>query len=85
MAKGIFTAFIMTVGVGPGMLINFHTSLRRGFVAGLSVVAGLYLSDSIFIAINYFGIFHLIQSFHHQRTGGSSAGRYCASWELAWC
>jgi arginine exporter protein ArgO len=67
--KGILTALIMTVGVGPGMLINFHTSLRRGFVAGLFVVAGLYASDFTFIAINYFGVFRVIQSFQHQRTG----------------
>ena len=72
--KGIFTALIMTVGVGPGMLINFHTSLRRGFVSGLSVVAGLYLSDSIFIAVNYFGVFRFVQSFHHQRLASIICG-----------
>jgi threonine/homoserine/homoserine lactone efflux protein len=73
-AKGIVTALIMTVGVGPGMMINFHTSLRRGFIAGLSVVFGLYLSDGIFIAINYFGVINLVQSFHHQRIGGIICG-----------
>lgn len=73
-AKGILTALIMTVGVGPGMLINFHTSLRRGFVAGLFVVAGLYASDFTFIAINYFGVFRVIQSFQHQHTGSIVCG-----------
>jgi threonine/homoserine/homoserine lactone efflux protein len=70
----MLTAFIMAVGVGPGMLINFHTSLRRGFVAGLSVVTGLYLSDATFIAINYFGVPQLIKSFHHQRIAGIACG-----------
>jgi threonine/homoserine/homoserine lactone efflux protein len=74
LAKGMLTAFIMTLGVGPGMLINFHTSLRRGFAAGVSVVAGLYVSDLVFIAINYFGVLHLIQSFQHRRTGGIVCG-----------
>lgn len=74
LAKGIITALIMTVGVGPGMLINFHTSLRRGFVAGLSVVAGLYISDIILIAVNYFGIFHFIRSFQHNRAASIICG-----------
>ena len=73
-AKGMLTAFIMTVSVGPGMLINLHTSLRKGFIAGLSVVTGLYLSDGIFITINYFGVSHLIKAFHHQRIAGIACG-----------
>ena len=73
-AKGILTALIMTVGVGPGMMLNFHTSLRKGFIAGLSVVFGLYLSDGIFIAVNYFGVINLVKSFHHQRIGGIICG-----------
>jgi threonine/homoserine/homoserine lactone efflux protein len=64
----------MTVGVGPGMMLNLHTSLRRGFIGGLSVVCGLYISDGIFIAINYFGVINLIKSFHHQRIGGIVCG-----------
>lgn len=72
--KGILTAFIMTLGIGPGMLINFHTSLRRGLLAGIAVVAGLYTSDFIFITINYFGVFHLVKSFPHQRTAGIVCG-----------
>jgi threonine/homoserine/homoserine lactone efflux protein len=67
LTKGILTALIMTVGVGPGMLINFHTSMRRGFIAGLFVVAGLYLSDLTFIAINYFGVLFLIKYLQNQR------------------
>jgi threonine/homoserine/homoserine lactone efflux protein len=72
--KGVLTAFIMTMGVGPGMLINFHTSLKRGFIAGLSVVTGLYASDAAFIAVNYFGVSHLIKSFHHQCAAGIASG-----------
>jgi threonine/homoserine/homoserine lactone efflux protein len=72
--KGILTALIMTVGVGPGMVLNLHTSLRRGFIGGLSVVCGLYISDGIFIAVNYFGVINLIKSFHHQRIGGIVCG-----------
>lgn len=49
------TACLMTVGVGPGMLLNFHTSLRRGFSGGLAVVAGLYTSDCTIIVIELLG------------------------------
>ena len=74
LAKGMLTALIMTLGVGPGMLINFHTSVRRGFAGGVSVVAGLYVSDLIFIAINYFGLLNLIQSFRHRHAAGIVCG-----------
>jgi threonine/homoserine/homoserine lactone efflux protein len=73
-AKGIFTAIVMTIGVGPGMLINFHTSMRKGFFSGLSVVAGLYASDLTFIAVNYFGVFRIAKSFSHQNTGALVCG-----------
>jgi threonine/homoserine/homoserine lactone efflux protein len=72
--KGILTAFVMTVAVGPGMLLNIHASLRRGFVAGLTVVIGLYVSDATFIAINYIGVSQFVNNFHHQRFVGIACG-----------
>jgi threonine/homoserine/homoserine lactone efflux protein len=72
--KGMLTAFAMSLGIGPGMLINFRISLRRGFAAGLSVVAGLYVSVITFVAVNYFGVFHLIDSFRHRRATGIVCG-----------
>lgn len=74
LAKGILTALVMAIGVGPGVLINFHTSLRRGFRAGLSVVAGLYTGIIVFLAVNYFGVFRLIQPFQHRRAAGIICG-----------
>ncbi len=72
--QGILTAFVMSLGVGPGMLVNFRVSLRRGFAAGVAVVAGLYASVIIFLAVNYVGVFHLIESLQHRRATGIVCG-----------
>jgi threonine/homoserine/homoserine lactone efflux protein len=72
--KGVATAFIMTVALGPGMLLNIHRSLHGGFTAGLCVVAGLYTSDAAFIAVNYFGVSPFFKSLHHQGIAGIVCG-----------
>lgn len=70
----MMTACVMTVCVGPGMLLNLHTSLRSGFLAGLAFVAGLYASDCTIIVIDYCGLSQILQLFRHQRLFGLVCG-----------
>lgn len=72
---GLLVALTMALSVGPGLMLYFHASVRRGFVAGLAVLAGLWISDFGFITICYLGTAQLLNTVHNQHI----AAIVCAS------
>jgi threonine/homoserine/homoserine lactone efflux protein len=64
---GMLVAVSMTCSVGPGLMLYFQATVSRGFVSGLSVLAGLWASDLGIITVSYFGLLQVLKTVHNQR------------------
>ncbi|MEM9991023.1 MAG: LysE family transporter [Bacteroidota bacterium] len=54
--KGILLGLSLSILVGPLLITIVQTSLEQGRVAGLSIGAGIWMSDILFILMVYFSI-----------------------------
>ena len=58
--SGTLMAFLLCLNIGPGLIMQIKASIRDGFVAGASIVVGLYLTNLIILLFSYFGLFNII-------------------------
>lgn len=58
--KGIQLGFLLAFLVGPVFFTIIQTSLERGFWNGTLVAVGVSLSDTLYVAICYFGLFQFL-------------------------
>ncbi|MEO1515941.1 MAG: LysE family translocator [Bacteroidota bacterium] len=58
--EGIGWGLFLTILVGPILFILIQTGLERGARAGLSVGAGIWTSDFLFVLLAYFGIAYVM-------------------------
>jgi len=65
--SGMLVALTMTLSVGPGLLLYFQACIRNGFVAGMAVLFGLWVSDISIISITIFGYTQFIATINNQR------------------
>jgi threonine/homoserine/homoserine lactone efflux protein len=64
---GLLVALLMTLGIGPSLLLYFQATIQRGFIAGLAVLSGIWVSDIGFVFVNYLGISQIFNTVPHQR------------------
>ena len=60
--NGIISGLVLAVLVGPVFFTLLQTSIERGFVSGVFVATGIALSDSLYIALSYLGLYGLFNS-----------------------
>ncbi|CAN5123185.1 LysE family transporter [soil metagenome] len=54
--NGILFGLLLTVLIGPVFFSLIQTSIEKGFKSGISMAAGISLSDSIYILLVYVGV-----------------------------
>ncbi len=64
---GSLVALTMTLSVGPGLLLYFQACVRSGFVAGMAVLLGLWVSDTAIISITVLGCTQFLTKVNNQR------------------
>lgn len=79
----MLVAVTMTCSVGPGLMLYFQASVCRGFVAGLAVLSGLWISDLSIITVSYFGIFQILKTVHNQPIAAIVSSSILAGFGLA--
>ncbi len=58
--KGIQLGLLLAFLIGPVFFTIIQTSAERGFINGLLVAVGVSLSDTLYVAICYFGLFQFL-------------------------
>lgn len=58
--KGILMGLTIAISLGPGFFAIFHTSVSKGFKAGIVIATGILISDLVLIVLSYFGLESLI-------------------------
>lgn len=53
--EGILLGLTLSLMIGPLLFAIVQTSLEEGFRAGVTVAAGMWSSDLLFVALSYFG------------------------------
>jgi threonine/homoserine/homoserine lactone efflux protein len=72
--KGALVALSLTLGFGPGLIVQFEASINRGFRAGASVISGLYASDVFLVSICYLGFTRFLQQQEYKLAMGIIGG-----------
>lgn len=62
LTNGFLFGIVLAFFVGPAFFALIQTSVQKGFVSGLGMAAGICFSDTIFIAIGYFGVSQALAS-----------------------
>jgi threonine/homoserine/homoserine lactone efflux protein len=60
--NGIASGLLLALLIGPVFFTIIQTSIERGFRNGFFVAVGVSLSDAIYIAICYLGVYQLFDS-----------------------
>ncbi|MFN7261230.1 MAG: LysE family translocator [Cyclobacteriaceae bacterium] len=58
--SGIKFGFVLALLIGPVFFTIIQTSIERGFWNGAWVALGVSLSDAVYVAICYFGLFQFL-------------------------
>lgn len=72
--KGALVALSLTLGFGPGLIVQFEASINRGFRAGASVISGLYASDVFLVSLCYLGFTRFLQQQEYKLAMGIVGG-----------
>lgn len=59
--QGILLGLWLSILVGPILFMFLQIGVERGFRAGLALASGVWISDSMYIMIVFFGINYIIQ------------------------
>lgn len=54
--NGVISGLVLAILVGPVFFTLLQTSIERGFLSGVFVAIGISVSDSLYIALSYFGL-----------------------------
>ncbi len=73
--NGILIGLTLSLLVGPALFVLLHTSIHRGFKAGLLIALGIFLSDLTVIILTYQGFSQILgedprQNFYFSLIGG---------------
>lgn len=60
--KGMIFGLILVISLGPIFFFLIQTSIEKGFLAGVSVAIGTFISDSIYITICLFSITRIFEN-----------------------
>ncbi len=61
-AKGILTGLITAFVIGPVFFALIQTSIEKGVRSGILMALGISMSDTLYIALTYFGISQLSEN-----------------------
>ena len=68
--KGVLLSLSLALSIGPGLVLQFQASVRRGFMGGCMVLGGRYLSDISLLTLSYIGVLQIMTSQTNQRLSG---------------
>src|SRR5271154_2721702 len=60
--KGLLVGTIFIASFGPIFFTLIETSINKGFLSAASIAVGTLISDSLYIAIAFFGVSFFLES-----------------------
>lgn len=52
--EGLFWGFTLSLSMGPIFVLLLHTAINKGWRAAITIASGVWVSDFVFILLNYF-------------------------------
>lgn len=63
---GLIFGLTITLSFGPGFLAIFQTSIGKGFLAGIVLALGIFVSDLLLISLSFFGLAGFVHETRYQ-------------------
>lgn len=74
--QGVILGFTLSIlfGFGPALIALVQTSIHRGFLSGVLLAAGVFLSDLVLVALSFLGAIKILQQPGNQMIFGIAGG-----------